>query len=355
MAAAWMLSRRARITVFEASPRLGGHTHTVRVDAAGAPLAIDTGFIVFNTRNYPNLTQLFAHFGVESHDTDMSFSVSVNDGELKYSGSNLNGLFGQRYNLLRPRFHRMILDILRFNEAAKGLARGDGGSGDLSLDAFLGRLRVGSEMREHYLLPMTAAIWSCSPQAMLRFPAVSMARFLDNHGLLNINDRPQWRTVTGGSQRYVERLCASFMHRLRLDTPVSRVAPGDGAVVLHTASGEVHRFDEVVIATHADQARRLLDPACAPQAELLSHFSYQANRAVLHTDAALMPVRRGVWSAWNYLASSGPAGSVCVSYWMNALQNLRTGQDYFVTLNPRREPRAGAVVHDQVYQHSTLR
>jgi predicted NAD/FAD-binding protein len=341
MATAWLLDRRNPVQLFEAGPRLGGHTHTVEVDDPGGPLAVDTGFIVFNPENYPNLTALFEHLQVASDDTDMSFAVSLDGGRLEYSGSDLNGLFAQRVNLLRPDFHRMLLDILRFNRAARSLARGERSDarGD-TLGEFLDRLRMGRAMRAHYLLPMAAAIWSCSTSSMLDFPARSMARFLDNHGLLNINDRPQWRTVRGGSQRYVERLCAGFQDRVHLGDPVCEVRRLDAGVELRTRSGQRARFDQVVIATHADQALGMLHQPRDEEAALLSRFGYQDNVAVLHRDAALMPRRRGVWSAWNYLARSGGAMAdrVSVSYWMNCLQRLHSSRDYFVSLNPLVDP-----------------
>lgn len=351
LASAWLLSRAAEVTVYEADARVGGHSNTVTVDDPLGPVAVDTGFIVHNRSNYPQLCALFDALGVLTQPGEMSFAVSVDHGRLEYSGSSLNGLFGQRRNLLRPGFHRMLLDIARFNRAGKRLAR-EGGDERESLGAFLDRHRLGGAMREHYLLPMAAAIWSCPPATMLDFPALSLVRFYDNHGLLNINERPQWLTVTGGSARYVHAIMAPWARRLRLATPVTRVLaqPVGGVRVLDAHGGE-QRFEQVVIATHADQARRILGDDDV-RARLLDAFRYQQNRAVLHCDQALMPRRRRVWSAWNYLAHARQAPArVSVTYWMNLLQRLHAARDYFVSLNPLREPDSSQVIAQFDYSH----
>lgn len=355
MASAWLLSRRCEVTLYEADARAGGHSNTVMVDDPGGPCAVDTGFIVHNRLNYPQLSALFQTLGVATQPGEMSFAVSLDAGRLEYSGTSLNGLFGQRSNLLRPAFHRMLIDIVRFNRAGKRLAR-QGGDAAESLGAFLDRHRFGSAMRDQYLLPMAAAIWSCPPTAMLDFPALSLARFYENHGLLNLNDRPQWRTVSGGSTQYVRAIIAPLADRLRLATPVTQVVAGNGTLRVLDARGGEECFDQVVIATHADQARRLL-PDGDLRARLLGAFRYQDNHAVLHTDRALMPRRRRVWSAWNYLATGGGQAAqqasqqVSVSYWMNLLQCLRCAREYFVSLNPLYEPRADTVVARFDYSH----
>lgn len=354
MASAWLLSRRCEVTLYEADARVGGHSNTVMVDDPSGPCAVDAGFIVHNRRNYPQLSALFQTLGVATQPGEMSFAVSLDAGRLEYSGTSLNGLFGQRSNLLRPAFHRMLLDIVRFNSAGKRLAR-QGGDAAESLGAFLDRHRFDSAMRDQYLLPMAAAIWSCPPAAMLDFPALSLVRFYDNHGLLNLNDRPQWRTVSGGSTQYVRAIIAPLADRLRLATPVTQVVADNGTLRVLDARGGDECFDQVVIATHADQARRLL-PHGDLRARLLGAFRYQDNHAVLHTDRALMPRRRRVWSAWNYLATSEQASEqasqqVSVSYWMNLLQRLHCAREYFVSLNPLHEPRADTVVARFDYSH----
>ena len=354
MGAAWLLQRHYPVTLYEAAGRIGGHTNTVEVDDPRGPTPVDTGFIVHNRRNYPHLCALFDTLGVATQPGEMSFAVSVDGGRLEYSGTNLNGLFGQRSNLARPGFHRMLFDIARFNRTAKRLAW-EGGDESEALEAFLARLKLGADFRDHYLLPMAAAIWSCPTRSMLAFPAVSLARFFDNHGLLNLQDRPQWRTVTGGSAAYVRALTAPYAEGIRLASPVARVlSEADGVRVIE-ADGSARRFDQVVIAAHADEARRML-PASDRRAALLASFRYQANRAVLHSDRALMPRRGRVWSSWNYLASSctrpgdGDPG-VSVTYWMNLLQRLDCERDYFVSLNPLEEPARRDVIAEFDYSH----
>lgn len=350
MASAWLLSRRCEVTVYEADSHVGGHSNTVMLDDPRGPSAVDTGFIVHNRLNYPQLSALFQRLGVATQPGEMSFAVSLDAGRLEYSGTGLNGLFGQRRNLLRPAFHRMLVDIVRFNRAGKRLAR-EGGDEAEPLGAFLDRHRLRDALRDQYLLPMAAAIWSCPPAAMLDFPALSLVRFYDNHGLLNLDERPQWRTVSGGSVQYVRAIMAPLADRLRLATPVTQVVAGNGTLRVLDARGGDACLDHVVIATHADQARRML-PDGDLRARLLGAFGYQDNHAVLHTDRALMPRRRRVWSAWNYLATGGQAQQrVSVTYWMNLLQRLRCEREYFVSLNPLREPQAGTVLARFDYSH----
>jgi len=350
MASAWLLAHRHQVTVYEADGRIGGHTNTVLVDDPHGPVAVDTGFIVYNRENYPLLDALFRTLGVATRAGDMSFAVSADGGALEYSGSSLDGLFGQRRNLLRPAFHRMLLDILRFNAAARRLAR-DGGDASQSLAAFFESLRLGSAVRDRYLLPMAAAIWSCPVHAMLDFPALPLARFFDNHGLLALAGRPQWRTVCGGSASYVRALTAPFVQRIRIRAAVATVTPAPAGVRVCGADGHAEHYDQAVIATHADQARAML---CAsdPRRALLASFRYQDNRAVLHRDPALMPRRRRVWSSWNHLSERGADGArVSVSYWMNRLQGLDCRQPYIVSLNPLREPARGALLAEFDYAH----
>ena len=353
LGAAWLLHRHFDLRVFEAEPRIGGHSNTVTVHDGHNELPVDTGFIVFNPVNYPNLTTLFERLDVPTAATDMSFAVSVDHGRLEYSGTNLAGLFAQPRNLVRPAFHRMLVDIVRFNRAARALARDSTLGAEMPLGDFLDALRVGHAMRDHYLLPMAAAIWSCSTAAMLDFPARSLARFFDNHGLLNINDRPQWHTVRGGSRAYIERLTAPFADCIERGDRVVSVQPGRGGVMVRTESGRRSRFDHVVIAAHADQALEMLSTPSDRQRALLSRFRYQSNRAVLHRDARLMPRRRRVWSSWNYLRDGQHqrADAVSVTYWMNALQPLATRQDYFVSLNPLDEPAERLTDAEFEYMH----
>lgn len=352
-ATAWLMRNDCDVSLFEAESRFGGHTHTFDViDSSGRNLRIDTGFMVFNRPNYPLLSALFDELGVATYPTDMSFAASIDDGRVEYAGSNLNTLFGQRSNLLRPRFWRMLRDILRFNRAAHAAA-GDGIDIDLPLDRFLDDIGVDSEMRRTYLYPMAAAIWSCPTDAMARFPAASFLRFFQNHGLININDRPQWVTVDGGAGRYMERLIDDLGERARRGTPVVAVERRPDGVAVTLEGGRQELFDAAVLACHSDQAMRLLRRPTAAERELVGAIAYQPNRVILHTDPALMPRRRRVWSSWNYIGAARRDGgsAVSVTYWMNSLQRLDTAADYFVSLNPLQEPREERVVAEFEYQH----
>ena len=344
LSAAWLLGKRHAVTLFEAETRLGGHSNTV--EAAG--LAVDTGFIVYNERTYPNLTALFAHLGVATQATDMSFAVSLDGGRLEYSGANLRGLFAQPRNLASPRFASMLADLLRFyRNAPRDLAT----MGEGSLDAYLDAHRYGAAFRDDHLYPMAAAIWSTPAAEVGRYPVAAFVRFCANHGLLQLADRPVWRTVTGGSRRYVARLRDDFSGPVVAGVPVRAVTRGAQGVHVTDASGTVRRFDHVVIATHADQALALLDGPTARERDLLGAFRYSRNEAVLHADARLMPRRRAAWAAWNYLADRRADPKLCVTYWMNALQDLPADRPLFVTLNPVEAPDEASVLYRALYEH----
>ena len=352
LAAAWLLDRQYDVTLFEGNDYVGGHTHTVMVDDPRGAFPVDTGFMVFNPRNYPLLCGLFGYLGVASYDTEMSFAASLDSGRLEYSGSDLNGIFGQRSNLLSPGFLRMLADIVRFNAAAKRfLERRSGGT--LSLGDFLVRGRYGERFANDYLLPMAAAIWSSPTERMRDFPFLSFARFFNNHGLLDLADRPQWRTVRGGSQVYVQRMLAQMRGAAHTDTPVARVRRAPDGVEVETARGERMHFDAVVLGCHGDQALGLIDSPSRAEQEILGAFRYQPNRVYVHQDPTLMPKRRRVWASWNYLRAQGadPAGPVTVTYWMNSLQDLPKDRDVFVSLNPLTPPRPEAVLREIEYRH----
>ncbi|MCS4502881.1 hypothetical protein KBTX_02861 [wastewater metagenome] len=352
LGAAWLLSRRHEVVLFEADSRLGGHTHTVDCDLAGGRISVDTGFIVYNEANYPHLTALFATLGVPTRPSDMSFAFSASDIDLEYAGDNLNTLFAQRRNLLRPAFWRMAGDILRFNrEGARALAT-DALDHDEPLSAFLDRIGLGEAFRRYYLLPMSAAIWSCPPERMLAFPAASLLRFFANHGLIRLSGRPQWRTVTGGARRYIEAMRPD-LGEVRTGSPVTRIRRDGTGVHLHGPSGGLGRFDDVVIAAHADQALAMLEQPSRGERTVLGRFHYQANEAWLHQDPALMPRRRTVWSSWNHLTTHAADGSrpVSVTYWMNRLQRPDTDEPLFVSLNPVRPPAPDRVIRRLSYDH----
>ena len=349
LSSAWLLSQRHDVTVFEADNRIGGHSHTV--DAAGAP--IDTGFIVYNEATYPNLTALFAHLDVPTKASNMSFAVSMDDGQLEYAGTNLAGLFAQRSNLASPRFWSMLRDLIRFyRQAPSGVRNLDPSA---SLNDYLDSAGFGRAFREDHLYPMAAAIWSTPALEIGNYPALSFVRFCENHGLLKFVHRPTWRTVDGGSRAYVERLTARFRDRIRTSAPVTSVRRVNGAVEIKTPDAEAAWFDHVVIGAHADQALGMLGDPSQREVELLGAFAYGDNETVLHSDERLMPRRKRVWASWNYLASSERDGRAprkpCVTYWMNRLQNVAGSRPYFVTLSPLHAPAEDKIIWRGLYQH----
>jgi predicted NAD/FAD-binding protein len=350
LSAAWLLARRHQVTVFEANRYLGGHTNTVDVRVDGVEHPVDTGFLVFNRKTYPNLCALFAHLGVEPVASDMSFAVSFLDRDLEWAGTNLGTVFGQRRNLLRPRFWGMLADIVRFNRAATTIALGDVPDG-ATLGEFLDRGRYGREFRDWYLLPMAAAIWSCPTRAMLDYPVATFARFCHNHCLLQIDGRPQWLTVKGGGRDYVRRLAAR-LDDVRLGAPVRAVDGIPGAFRVSTDAG-AETFDQVVLACHGDQALRLLAHPTDEERRVLGRVRYQPNRAVLHTDTRLLPRRAALWSAWNYVSVDGAGAErpVGVSYLINKLQPLPFATPVVVTLNPPVEPARDKVIAEFDYDH----
>jgi len=344
-----------QVTLFEAAPRLGGHTNTVDIALDGTEFPVDTGFLVYNERTYPNLIRLFAELGVPTAKSDMSFAVSVPAGgggrRLEWAGTDLASVFAQRRNLASPRFLAMLADILRFNRQASRIAQGRDDDADLTLGEFLDRHRYGENFRRWYLLPMAAAIWSCPMSTMLAYPLATFVRFCDNHGLLQVSRRPQWFTVAGGARQYVQKIAARLAD-LRLGTPVLQVARNDaaGKVSVRTARG-VEAFDHVVLACHSDQSARLLADADVAERLLLADARYQPNRAVLHTDTRLMPRLRTVWSSWNYLSDGGAEPNVSVTYLLNRLQPLPFRSPVFVSLNPFVEPARDKVIAEFDYAH----
>jgi predicted NAD/FAD-binding protein len=350
MSAAWLLSRRFEVTVYEQDGRIGGHTNTVEVETPDGPLQVDTGFIVYNEENYPNLTALFEHLGVETRLSDMSFGVSLDDGALEYSSFNLQGLFAQAANIVSPRFWSMLRDIPRFYQTGlRDLLKG--GLPHMSLGEYL---RAGGFCRafeEDHLLPQAAAIWSTTPGAMRDYPIAAFLRFFHNHGLMRLTARPLWRTVVGGSRAYVDRLTAAYADRIRLGRGVVGVRRGGDGVWIRDVTGHEERFDDVVIAAHADQALKLLEDPNAEERRLLGAIRYTPNRAVLHTDAAFMPRRRAAWSSWNHIGRRADPDSGGVTYWMNRLQGLPERWPLFVTLNPANEPDPAKVIKVVDYEH----
>jgi len=348
LTAAWRLHRQHDLTLFEANNYIGGHTNTVEVELEGKRYAVDTGFIVFNDWTYPNFIDLLGQLGVASQTTLMSFSVRCERTSLEYNGENLNTLFAQRRNLFRPSFHRMIRDILRFNLEAPVLLDGER---DLSLDAWLREGNYTREFIEHYILPMAAAIWSAEPGLMGNMPARFFVRFFKNHGLLSVNDRPQWRVIQGGSRNYVEPLTAPLRDRIRLNCPVEWVHRQPTNVQVKPWGGPAERFDEVIIATHSDQALRLLADPTPRECEILGAIPYQENEAVLHTDARLLPRRKLAWAAWNYYLPAQPRERVAVTYNMNILQGLKAPETLCVTLNRGEAIDPARILYRTTYHH----
>jgi len=361
LAVAHSLQGLADVTLFEAGDYFGGHTHTVDITlpTPQGPVShgVDTGFLVFNERTYPNLINLFAELDVETAKSDMSFSVKVPDamaGEgLEWSGSSLNSVFAQRGNLVNWKFLRMLGDIVRFNRITTRLAEsGQDAAMMQPLGDFLRAGHFSDEFRDWYFLPMMGCIWSCPTDQMLHFPVATMIRFCHNHGLIQVSNRPQWWTVKGGARHYVEKIVARIGDK-RLNTPV-RLIERDAEGVRVVTDGRAERFDKVVLATHADQSLALLRDASAAERETLGAIRYQANRAVLHTDASVLPKKRLAWAAWNYERAEETgreAARVCLHYLLNMLQPLPFTQPVVVSLNPVRDIERKHIMGEFDYAH----
>ena len=361
LTAAWLLHQSHEITVFEANDYIGGHTHTIDVDVDGEQLAIDTGFIVYNDWTYPNFIQMLERLGVDSLATEMSFSVRCERSQIEYNGSNFNGLFAQRSNLLKPRFHRMLQDILRFNREAVGLLEADHDS--LTVDEYVTQRGYSKQFSDLYLIPMGAAIWSCPPETFGKFPVRFIVEFYRNHGLLSIRDRPQWRVISGGSKRYVEKLIAPFEDRIRLNTPVESIDREETGVTICATGSEDERFDHAIFACHSDQALRILgDTATMTEQNVLHEFPYQKNSVVLHWDDSVLPQRRRAWASWNYHIDGSPPDvqqefdgasgqSATVTYNMNILGRLTAQRTYCVTLNRDAAIDPAKVIGKYEYHH----
>ena len=348
LGAAWALRDTHDVVLFERNARLGGHADTQTIDHDGAAIDVDTGFIVYNQHNYPNLVRLFDHLGVETIASDMSFAVSDPKG-FEWSSNGFGGIFAWKRNLARPAFLGMLSDIVRFSAAAR-LDLEHGRVANVSLEDYVRGLGLGRDFLKQYLLPMGAAIWSTPEQEMLRYPALSFLRFFDNHRLLH-SERPKWRTVQGGSKAYVARLRAALGNRVRAGDPVAAVRRDGDHVLVRTQSGVETIFDQVVFACHSDEALALLADADATERALLGAVKFEPNTAWLHRDPSLMPKRRAAWASWNYMRAAGADDRVCVSYWMNKLQAIDLDRPVFVTLNPAVPPTAALTFGSFQYSH----
>ena len=347
LSAAWLLSQRHNVTLIEADNRVGGHSNTFVCPTPSGPVPVDTGFIVYNDRTYPNLAALFEYLSVPTVDSKMGFAVSLGKGTYEYSGAGLMSLVGHASNLLNPSHLRMMRDLVRFfsRASAKSVSLHE----HISLAEFMHVQNYSQDFIDLHLLPMAGAIWSCTPHQMLNYPAKCFLRFCENHGLLNFCDRPTWRTVEGGSVEYVQRLIGDGRMQIVTDCPIRQIDRTGFNVTLHGANDYHESFDHVVLATHADQALKILDNPSSAEVEILSPFHYSKNRATLHNDESFMPRRKRLWSSWNYVSQMGKADSAVVTYWMNALQPLDTQTNIFVTLNSERDPHS--VVQEFEYTH----
>jgi uncharacterized protein len=351
LGAAWLISRQHEVTLFEAAPRLGGHSNTVEAAIGGTSVPVDTGFIVYNTACYPNLIALFDQLAVPTAMTSMSFAVSLNGGRYEYNGNGLGGLIGHVSNAFRPSHWMLASDILRFFREAKQFDH-ENGALSLTLGDWLKQRGYSRAFIERHIIPMGAAIWSTPAAEMLKFPAVAFIRFFANHGLLQVNDRPEWRTVRGGSREYVQRILATLNpQRVIASDPVVSVSRRGEGVEIKTAGGRQQQFDRCLVATHADTALGLLADPAPDEQSVLGAFRYATNEAVLHTDLRLMPRRRKLWSSWNYLGDARHSDRLSVSYWMNRLQPLGNVPDVFVTLNPYRPIEDSKILQSFTYEH----
>jgi uncharacterized protein len=349
LSAAWLLCQKHDVTVYEQAGRIGGHSNTIDVPGPDGTIPVDMGFIVYNPQTYPNLVALFRHLAVPTQESDMSFAVSLRGGALEYAGTDLAGLFAQKRNLLNPRFWSMMRDLMRFYREGTRDSRSPGGE-ERSLGTYLAANGYGEAFIQDHLLPMASAIWSTEAQGMLDYPAAAFLRFCNNHGLLRLSGRPEWRTVIGGAREYVARLSAPFADRIRVGCGVHSLRRHSNGVSLVGSDGEQACYDHVVIAAHADQALNMLDDPTQAESEILGALKYCPNEAVMHRDPSLMPERRQVWCSWNYVGDHA-GESVSTSYWMNRLQGLRDTAPVFVTLNPHQPPEPASVVHQEVYAH----
>ena len=350
LSAAWLLSGKHQVTLFEADHRLGGHAHTADAPGHNGTVPVDTGFIVYNQGNYPNFTALLDHLDVPSLNADMSLSVSLDNGAFEYSSFGLGGVFAQKRNLLSPRFWRMLLDITRFfYTASADVAELERNA--TPLDDYLKAKGYGPAFRDDHLLPQAAAIWSTPLDQIGTYPAASLIRFFLNHGMMTLAGRGLWRTVEGGSRAYVTRLAAAYQGEVRKGVRVAGVRRDANGVELRLAGGSRERFDELVIATHGDAALALLDDPTPDEQRLLGAFKYSRNLIALHTDTVLMPKRRAAWTSWNHIGMRDAPGEGSVTYWMTRLQSLQGAPDLFATLNPNKEIAADKLIKTEVYDH----
>lgn len=348
LGAAYLLNQQHDISVYEKNDYIGGHSRTVDINIDETTVPVDTGFIVFNYRNYPNLTGLFEHLNVPVEKSDMSFGVSIDNGWLEYGTRRPLDIFAQKSNLLRPKFWKMLADILQFNAKAKNYLESD-----LSLGECLEELKLGDWFRDYYLLAMGASIWSTPLRGMLDFPARTFIRFFDNHGLLTVNNQPQWHTVKGGSKEYVKLITEPFKDKIKLGCGVDKVRRQSDHIEVIDNDGKKQKYDQVIFACHSDQAIKMLDNPTKDEQEIVGAINYQPNEMILHSDISFMQKRKSSWSSWVYLSESkeNKSSSVSLSYWMNNLQPIVTEKPIIVTLNPGRKPNPDKIYDRHTFHH----
>ena len=352
LCSAYLLSREHEVTLFEANNYLGGHTHTEDVLLNGHHYAVNTGFIVFNDWTYPNFIKLMDQLGVQSEESDMSFSVRCENTDLEYNGTSLNSLFAQRKNIFKPHFLKMIYDIVRFNKQAVSLLQSNLVSDEQSLGAFFEEHNYSKSFINYYIVPMGASIWSASSEVMLAFPLKFFLRFFNNHGMLSVDERPMWRVITGGSSAYITPLTSPYKERIKLNTTIKKIKRHWQSVTLQTDSDDIYEFDQVVLACHSDQALRMLDEPTPQESEILGALPYQMNEVVLHTDTRLMPKKELAWASWNYHIPQRANDSAMVTYNMNMLQNFNDiDETFLVTLNRSAEISPDKIIKKYDYAH----
>lgn len=352
LTAAYLLSKEHNVTLFEANDYLGGHTHTRNVDLEGKTYPVNTGFIVFNDWTYPNFIELMEQLGVKSEVSDMSFSVRCENTGLEYNGTSLNSLFAQRSNILKPKFLRMISDIVRFNKQTVEALKCDAVTDEQTLGDFVKQHGYSEGFVNYYIVPMGAAIWSASVDVMMEFPLKFFLRFFNNHGMLSVDDRPQWRVISGGSRSYIDPITRPYKDNIKLNTAIVAVSRDDNGVELTTHTGEKHQFDQVVFGCHSDQALRMLETPTDKESEILGALPYQMNQVVLHTDERLMPKKKLAWAAWNYHIPQRANDCAMVTYNMNILQNFDDApKTLLVTLNRSQEIDPSKVIDSYQYSH----
>jgi len=346
MGTAYALAPHHDIVVFEKNNRIGGHSRTISIPTSNGPIPVDTGFIVFNDRNYPILTKLFNHLRVPYEKSDMSFGASIDGGAMEYGSK---GLFAQPRNIFRAKFWRMLADILRFNRGAEKYLLRD----DMTLAQCLQDFGAGEWFKKYYLLAMGASIWSCPIETIENFPASSFIRFFKNHGLLTINDHPQWYTVTGGSRVYIEKLTQSFLNKIRVGYRISHIRRSENQVEVADENGQIEYFDKIVLACHADETLALLADASDAERSVLGSFQFQKNHVIVHNDKSFMPKIKKCWASWVYLSEQAldDKPAISLTYWMNNLQNIDSKNPVFVTLNPGRRPDAASIYDEYDFMH----